>query len=770
MNRKGSAIAVAVILGTVFFIAVSALLTHSSGEVKHVKAISAVKKAELLAMSGIDWAESELRVGRWYGEEFVPYEKHVGKHNSSGMEKLTPFGSGEGTVKVVCEDVANKIPGSNMHGMQQLWFLHHINVFALGEFENQQCLMYGRYIISPEPMLNSKSTDGADFASPEYGLQGAIAVPIREVTISGETVKDFVIKDIRKFSGDKVDVNTVLAILTPSNNPDKEIEFKPVTFGEVAEVRMSIGQTCSAGDNLMLLTKAIDNGDGTTSNMKTLKKMVRVTKIPPEIWKEKNLDIEDINDRFALSQYITGLSDSFLQNFVAHSSLEDSLKEIGDEKLDKKLSSAEVLEKFPADFSSTTRNRAENTFLAYMIKNFTAPGGTWDKKEKALNKTYLKLDAENKPVDPDYLNWLASLGYDSLVKTKPRSDTRLYDPDMKNNEFIELLEPHFNQPTEEFIKSLSELDDAARFINIQEGNYDDEPYKYDTMSNPMEIVDPGKGIKIDVTKETRKYTFVDPESNFAIEMADLLAFLKKYYDDESCLAPREEVRVNEFIDWPLPAPAPAPPAEIPGGNWVWIEGTPGTPPGAPKYHHSGGSETEVDPPTGGTGSYEPYYPGDDDGGEKKWKVPGGPGTDGGESGEKPDGKEDENEGNNTIKRCNCTGGCCCGICDPDATKEKIVMNTDTTWSATPSTPGVDCEQGHYVWEPAREEEDSGSDGEDGSDGSASGNSNSNDDASDETSGSGGTGGYGSGNPGGSSSGGSGSSAPSPSYRSGSFGC
>ena len=58
--------------------------------------------------------------------------------------------------------------------------------------------------------------------------------------------------------------------------------------------------------------------------MKTLKKMVRVTKIPLEIWKD--LDIEDRNDRFTLSQYINGISGDYLQNFVAHASLENALK------------------------------------------------------------------------------------------------------------------------------------------------------------------------------------------------------------------------------------------------------------------------------------------------------------------------------------------------------------------------------------------------------------------------------------------------------------
>lgn len=69
MNRKGSAVAVAIVIGLGFFTIVSALLHQSSGEMKHTKAVSAVKKAEMLAISGLNWAESKLRAGRWYGKK-----------------------------------------------------------------------------------------------------------------------------------------------------------------------------------------------------------------------------------------------------------------------------------------------------------------------------------------------------------------------------------------------------------------------------------------------------------------------------------------------------------------------------------------------------------------------------------------------------------------------------------------------------------------------------------------------------------------------------
>ena len=723
MNRKGSAIAIAVIMGTVFFLAVSALLHHSSGELKHVKAISAVKKAELLALSGIDYAESQLRVERWYGTDFVPYKKSIGEHNSCGIEVLTPFGSGEGKVTVVCEDVANKTPGENMFGMQKIWFLHHINVYALGEYDNQKCLVYGRYIISPEPILNSKSTEGAGFASPEYGTPGAVPVTVTSSFVDRKNaivpITDYIVKELKVFEGDKVDANTVVAILNPVNVTDHSIKVFPHTFGTVVDVKVQEGQTVKAGDNIVILKKTINSG-GNDVSMRTLKKMVRITKIPPDIW--QGLDIYNRNDRYTLSQYITGISDAFLQNFVAHPTLEKSIKSLGDKKLDKKITSAYVFEKFPLSYTSTTRERAENSFLAHMIKNFTAPGGTWEKKEEALNKTYLELDHPKTTKPPaDLVNWLNELNLQHLLNTKPRLNNRYFDPKMKGDEFMNLINPHLNQSPDEFIKELSQLPDASRMITIEEGDFGDT-YVNESDENHIKIIDPDKKIRVTVDKITKKYTFVDPVSNFAIEMNDLMAFIKKYYDDENCESPREEVRRNEHIDWPLPAPAPEPPAPKPGGTWVWHEGTPGTPPGDPKYIHNGGSDVNINPPTGGTSGFDPIIPGDLDGGSKDWEIPGYPGTDGKEIKIED---EEKNEEPSSIKLCNCNGDDCC-ICNPSSTKGKITMNKNTKWDVIPGTPGKDPEQGRYEWVPDPPKPEPGSDGSDGTPGSADGGSNGSD--------------------------------------------
>lgn len=760
MNKKGSVVAIAFILGMVFFIAVSALLQHSSGEMKHVKAISAVKKAELLSISGIDWAESELRKGRWYGEEFVPYKRAEGKHKTFGVKKnLEPFGSGEGNVTIVCEDVANKTPGSNQYGMQQIWFLHHINVYALGTYDGQKCLTYGRYIISPEPKLNSKSTEGADFEQPENGEVGALGVFVKN-TVNGEETSDFVVNEIKVITGDKVDVNSTIITLSPKANPDVTVSVKPSnTYGTVAEIKVKEGDTCKTGDCIAILKKSVTLGD-TEVAQKTLKKMVRVTKIPKEVW--EGLDIEDRNDRYALSQYISGLSDAYLQNFVAHASLEKKLKEIGREKFDDKLTSADILKEFPAHITSTTRNRAENTFLAYMIKNFTAPGGTWDTKEEALNNTILLLDQPQTTQPPaDLVRDLEAHNLKYLLDTKPRTNRDYYEPTLHDDKFMELLKPHLNEPSSEFIKVLSELPDASRNCEFQGGEYDTAVNEED--ENHILIVKPGsageEGIKVSVEKITKKYTFVDPVSNFSIEMNDLMNFIKKYYDDSESMSPREDVRKNENIDWPLPEPEPGPPADVPGKKWVWIPGTPGTPPGEPTYHNNGGSDRNIDPPTAGSGEFEPTSIGDPDGGSKEWEVKGEPGSDGGDSGGNQDPNESEEPG--SIKVCNCCGGCCskCNGTEP----EKIKMNVGTEWTVKPGKAGTEPSKGHYELVEIPKAEDDGDDGDDGSDGSGHGGGNGTSDASDSDGGSGGSGGGYSGSPSGGSSSGGGSSAPSRSY-------
>lgn len=676
MKRHGSAIMVAVILGSVFFVVVSGLLRYSSSEMKHVKAISASRKAELLALSGIDWAESELRKGRWYQEEFRPYEKVVGVHPTHGVKELYPFGSDEGKVTIVCEDVANAVPGSNIRGMQRLWYLHHINVYALGEYDNSKALVYGRYIISPEPALNSKSTEASQYESPEYGIPNADALRILSANVNGNDVNEFVVKKIHASTGMGIDINSIVATLEPVSDPGSEISLRPQVSGKINEIKLEEGQTCRAGDTFAVIERQIMTAGGVAAS-RTLKKMVRVTKIDPKIWHD--LSILDRNDRFALSQYISGLSDSFLQNFVSHAALDTAIKNLGNNKLDSQIKAEDLLGKLPADITNTTRDRAENTFLAYMIQNFTVPGGTWERKEKSLDTTYLELDHPRTTQPPaDLVDWLRDLNLSFLLNTKPRMDARYFEPKMKQGEFLKLLQPEFNVSPNEFIQSLSQLPDASRYIDIEEGDYENSPPVFRETEDSIEIVKPEKKVRVTVEKFTKNYTFVDPETGFSIGMGDLMSFLRKYYDDTGTESPREDVRTLEHTDWPLPKPAPEPPSARPGGTWVWNPGTPGTPPGEPTWTNVNGTKKEIPAPVGGNRDYEPAG-GPPDGGEKSYRV----------AEIDPTGSNDSNvtEGSNVDPVNNQFGN----------TRPPIEIETGGTWTGTPGTPGVDPTEGSYSW-------------------------------------------------------------------------
>ncbi|PKL41598.1 MAG: hypothetical protein CVV41_17750 [Candidatus Riflebacteria bacterium HGW-Riflebacteria-1] len=676
MKKRGSAIMVAVILGSVFFVVVSGLLRYSSSEMKHVKAISAVRKAELLALSGVDWAESELRKGRWYQKEFQPYEKVVGVHPTHGVKELNPFGSDEGKVTVVCEDVANAMPGSNVRGMQRLWYLHHINVYALGEFEGAKALVYGRYIISPEPALNSTSTEASEYESPEYGAPRAAALRILPAMLNGADVNDFIVKKIFAAANQSVDINSVVATLVPANGSTGEISLRPQTNGRISEILLEEGQTCRAGDTFAVLSRQITTAGG-IADSKTLKKMVRVTKIDPRIW--HGLSILSRTDRFALSQYISGLSDAYLQNFVAHASLESAISNLGGNKLNNKLSAEELLAKFPADVNNTTRNRAENMFLANMIQNFTVPGGTWERKEKSLDKTYLELDHPRTTQPPaDLINWLRDLNLTFLLNTKPRLDPRYYEPKMKQSEFIKLLKPQFNVDPAQFIQSLSQLSDASRYVDIVEGDFENATPVFRETDASIEIVKPEKNVRVFVEKYTKDYTFVDPESGFSIKMGDLMTFLRKYYDDTGSQSPREDVRTLEHTDWPLPKPAPEPPSARPGGTWVWNPGTPGTPPGDPTWSHRNGAKKLIPSPVGGERDFEPAG-GPPDGGEKSYRVAAIAPT---------SSKSSTSHGGNTVEPVNSQFS---------NVRPPIEIETGGTWNATPGSPGVDPTEGSYSW-------------------------------------------------------------------------
>lgn len=619
-GKKGISLFLVLVVLSAFFMIVMGLLRQSSGELKHAKHLIAAQTAETIALSGIDWAEMELRKGRWYQPAFG--ENPSGGRPSFGLKSMTPPSESEGKLTVACQDVPSLKTGSNLRNMQKIWFLHHIDVFSLGEYSGSRCLVYAKFIISPEPALNGNSTEAIEYENPEFGSPFTAPIRVREVTFNGSQVQNFKVTKILVSPGQTVDINTPVAELTPVNGSAQKVELRPSTFGKVKDLFLKAGDLCKAGDNLGTLEKKItpSGQPAAVADTRTLKKMVRITKI--DLSQFPNFDLNRIADRVSVAGYVDAVSDAFLINFVGHAALKDMLNAISDSALPDKLKDGEVFDKFPTSITNMTRERAENVFLTYLIKNFTLPGCKWDKKEQAKKESHLFLDHRKTAPPEKLLKKLDELGLANLLNSKPRKDDRYFTPKMDKDEFLTLLSPKFNLPVTDFVSQLSQLPDASRYVDIKEGNFPTSDFKETPDSILVTKADAKPyPVQVAVQKLPKGYSFVDPVNNFTIKMNDLVGFLKKIYSNEGSTYPKEANRVLEHMDWPLPKPAGTPPAAKEGFNTVWKPGVPGAPPGDPTWSYAGGIKANIPYPTGGSRDFE-RPGGGPDGGMVEYPVPG----------------------------------------------------------------------------------------------------------------------------------------------------
>jgi hypothetical protein len=612
-RRRGSAIFMAIILGVVFFMVVSSLLHYLSGEKRQVKHVIGKKQAEVLALSGIDWADHELRKGRWYQD---PWGTTItgGGRPSAGVKELAPFGPGMGKVTVVCEDVPCKQPVANIRNMQQLWLLHHINVFALGEYGDSRCLVYGRFIMSPEPALNDNSTDAVLYADQGTGNPRFAAVRFPSDSRGGR----FKVLSILVGVGDQVDINKVVATLEPVGGAaGAVVELRPPTHGRMRIITGKVGQTYSGREVFAVLTKGSAAGGGGDES-RTLKRMVRLTRVDDDPWGKMN--IQSFRDRYALAARMKTLSDLYLMNFSARQDLMKAVNEHRGGGLPETFTPEEFLQKFPPNVTNPTRDRAENDFLAQVLRRFSvAPVKDWG---EALKSTMLELDHPRMDVPPELRNKLQTLGLLGLRDTLPRREPRYFGPRIPLDEFLDLLKPEFNRNPDDFIRTLSELPDASRWIEVVE-----DPSLRNAAATTretregIEVVRPDAETRVTVQKITKPYQFVDQKAGFKVPMQHLLEFVRKVYSDDNAVQPKEEVRNIDFLDWPLPDQPGEPPPPKGEGEWVWVPGTPGVPPGPPRWSHTGGRELLVPFPSGGRRDFEPGG-GPPDGGNRIYGIDG----------------------------------------------------------------------------------------------------------------------------------------------------
>ncbi len=613
-SKRGSSIFMVLAMLGVFFTMVMGLLRHSSGEMRHVKQQIGHQSAELIALSGIDYAESRLRKGRWYQQ---PFSKTGSKGRPTyTIESVTPPG-GEGTLTIACQDVARKTPVGDLLGMQQLWLLHHIDVFSLGEYAGKKCLIYGRFIISPEPALNSDSTDGLIYSDMSYNpYRSSVRLPEPKTPNPNA---EYSLSKYNVYIGQSVDLNTIVAEVDAIDGSQKNIPIFASSHGKVAALSLKKGDACKPGDTLLEIEKT--PASGKPGSLKTLKKMVRITKIDPGLFPK--FDINNLSDRLAVAEYVAQSSNAYLLNFVAHKGLEESVEKLKNDELPSKMSSKDLLSLFPPDITNTSRERAENLFLTYLLQNFAPPGADWEKKDLAGRQAFLQLDHVKTKPPQEMVDFLSKNGIKWTLDSKPRLDERFYAPKMYRGEFLKLLSPKFNLPVSQFVEQLSWLEDATRSFDVQvnENGFGESSTVKENDSSiyiVKEDADPYP-IKVEVQKVKKAYSYVDPVNDFAIQMQDLIDFFRKYYSSSESEMPKEPKRQLAHIDWPLPD-EPGPPPNPPDGFMpVWIPGTPGVPPGPPTWQYKGGKKVEIPYPTASNRTYEPSG-GDPDGGEKPYKI------------------------------------------------------------------------------------------------------------------------------------------------------
>jgi len=542
-RRRGSIMLVIVIL-SVFFIFALGVLFRSSGERKHVKQMHKHQSAEKVAMSGINWAEGQLLKERWYANTFK--KGKINKGNISFGKKALDFPNNGGSVTVVCQDVANRIPLWDIDGdfrkygglegtvndvsianlgMKELWLLHHIDVYSLANYDGKQCLIYGRFIMSPEPALNGNSTDGIKYSNKNMNPY-RLSMIAPEKTNTGYEVKKYTVKKLVR-TRQAVNANTVLVELTADNG--EIIKLSPPCTGKATN--LISGSDCTPGTTICIIDKQPRSRRGKTAITQTLKKMVRITKIDLGLF--PNFDINNLAHRGAISTYIEQLSDIYMKNYVAHNILQNKITKLSISSIPENMSASELLNTFPPHVQTMTRDRTKNEFLAAYISNFVAPGCPLERADLVKKQAYLKLAHEPTQPPRKLVADLQKLGRLDALNSRPRADRRLYKPRLRRDEFKSLLADNTTIRTSEYAKRLTGLDDAARNINIVE-NLDSNGVVTST--------------NVSVQKIRKEYSFVDPVNVYTVGMNDLVAFAEKYFSTQNSDFPKEEYRTLDHIE------------------------------------------------------------------------------------------------------------------------------------------------------------------------------------------------------------------------------
>lgn len=167
-NNQGMALIVVLIVSICMALIFSAVQFFSRSEYSHLDRIMVAKTLDYLVRAGINVAEDKLQKGRWYGDSSV-----------RGVHSISDFPVDflkTAHITIYADDYVRDDPqkiGDYMYLM-----LDHIKVFVKADFRGESLFGYGKFVISPDPIMGGTSTDGVD---PEFKILTAAPSTIKRM-------------------------------------------------------------------------------------------------------------------------------------------------------------------------------------------------------------------------------------------------------------------------------------------------------------------------------------------------------------------------------------------------------------------------------------------------------------------------------------------------------------------------------------------------------------------------------------------------------------
>lgn len=572
--RRGIAVPTTIVLLAVFFLFVAGMMKFSGQEAGNVRALIDLKEAEYLAYSGLNAASVRLNSGRWWvaGKGFDPANKIP--RPTGGTWVISPFGPGKGKAYVIAEEFESANP-TPIPGYAKVQRLDHIRVLSIGEFNRARVMVYGKYIMSPEPLLNSDSTEAAETQAGNVTADGNVEIRVpKPWSQDGPVPVAMVIKKLYATSNQKIDPNSVLALLACHPSDPVQItmtwEIKAPAFGQMKSISLAEGQKVFAGDLFGVCTDELLTS---VRSNKTLKKMVRITKFVDRSLTDLDLSDFDLR-RNRIDPVIKQLSQTYVANYAKNLSISPLLeKSFLSPLLPDRTTERDVLARLTdvtAPDSAPDLERVGNIFMDDMMEKWVIPGLRSDIRQKFPKASEYHLGVRRADPRPEIMEVLSHFGRLGDIETAPRRDPSLYQI-KGTSRYLEVMKPDVGKPQGEFINMATYLPDGAKKITIlfNKGTpLEDAPFKAKVAAGE---IDPNAywwwnskagwytmpDISIEPVDIPYNYVNQAPSQAFTMEVGFVLNYLRKHYDEGMAVPPSGTIRSpSDQNDTPQ---APGPP-------------------------------------------------------------------------------------------------------------------------------------------------------------------------------------------------------------------